>query len=302
MITLALFGGAAVGLGVWLLVDALVPRRRPLGEALAALQPRSELASIVPVVPPQGRLGHIVEARLRQWAERLMPAAVGSVASSLGTDLRVLDRTAEDHVIVKMLSAIGGLLLPGLVVGLLVAVGVHVPWQPSLAVALACFVLGWLLPDGSVRTEAERRRAEFRSVVATWVDLVAVALDAGAGVEEAVTSAARAGSGWAFAHLGRALETTRFGAETAWEALGRLGDELGVVELTEISASVGLAGTAGAPVRASLAARAEAMRAAQLVEADARAKRATDLMDFPVVVIGFGFVVFIGYAALAAIK
>jgi len=64
----------------------------------------------------------------------------------------------------------------------------------------------------------------------------------------------------AFAYLRRALDGARLARETPWSALGRLGTELGIGELSELAASVSLAGTEGAKVRASLAAKAASLR------------------------------------------
>ena len=50
--------------------------------------------------------------------------------------------------------------------------------------------------------------------------------------------------------------------EPPWPGLDRLGTELGVPELNELAASVTLAGDEGARVRASIAAKARAMRSA----------------------------------------
>jgi Flp pilus assembly protein TadB len=80
-----------------------------------------------------------------------------------------------------------------------------------------------------------------------------------------------------------------------------LGERLEVSELTELAASVSLAGTHGARIRASLAAKADALRGHQQAEVEAEAEAATERMTIPVAVLLFGFLVFIAYPALIQI-
>jgi hypothetical protein len=80
--------------------------------------------------------------------------------------------------------------------------------------------------------------------------------------------------------------------------LERLGNELGVAELGELAASVGLAGAEGAKVRASLGAKAASLRSHQLAEAETTAQTATEKMSLPVVLLFAGFLCFIGYPAI----
>ena len=102
--------------------------------------------------------------------------------------------------------------------------------------------------------------------------------------------------------LRAALAASRVVREPPWAGLGRLGAELDVPELEELAAGVSLADTEGALVRASLAARAESLRAHQLAEAEAEAASATERMSFPVALLGLGFFVFIAYPAVTAVQ
>ena len=72
-------------------------------------------------------------------------------------------------------------------------------------------------------------------------------------------------------------------------------------QLSELAASVSLAGTEGARVRASLAAKAAALRTRELTDAEGDAQAATERMSLPVVMLFIGFLVFIGYPALASV-
>ncbi|MDQ2792010.1 MAG: type II secretion system F family protein, partial [Actinomycetota bacterium] len=134
-----------------------------------------------------------------------------------------------------------------------------------------------------------------------YLNLVRVTLAGGAGVEGALWDAASIGRGPAFAQIRRALNTARLTRTTPWAALRSLGEELDIAELAELSASVSLAGTEGAKVRASLAAKAAAMRTRELTDAEGDAHSATERMSLPVVVLFGGFLVFLGYPALATV-
>ena len=82
-------------------------------------------------------------------------------------------------------------------------------------------------------------------------------------------------------------------------SLGRLGEELGIDELGELAASAALAGTEGAKVRSSLAAKAASLRSHQLAEAETDAQASTERMSLPVVLLFAGFLIFVGYPAVA---
>lgn len=302
MVTLMLLAGACSGAGVWLVGLGLRPPRVPLATALAALQSPATVAALPPPPDMERDPWDALGEPLVRVLGRLVPALTGVPSPSLRADLRVLERSPQHHLCQKALTALAGWFLPILVAGALLAGGAAVPVTPFVVAALAGLVGGWFVPDGSVRTEAAARRSrEFEPALATFVDLVAIALAAGAGIEEGLDEAARTGTGWAFAELSRALAATRYTSLTPWQALTQLGEELGVVELREIGASVGLAGQEGAPVRRSLAARAESMRERRRVAADATSRRATDLMSFPVVLLAVAFMAFLAYPSLSRV-
>ncbi|HEX8864351.1 MAG TPA: type II secretion system F family protein, partial [Lentzea sp.] len=148
---------------------------------------------------------------------------------------------------------------------------------------------------------AARLRIGFRHALSSFLDLVWITLSGGAGVDSALNDSAAIGRGWAFTHIQRALDTARLTRTTPWAALRQLGEEIGVTELAELAASVSLAGTEGAKVRASLAAKATALRARQLTDAEGEAQSATERMALPVMALFLGFLGFITYPALTQV-
>ena len=83
--------------------------------------------------------------------------------------------------------------------------------------------------------------------------------------------------------------------------LGQLGEELRVPALVELSASIALAGSEGAKVRSSIATKADTLRATELAEAETEAQAATERMAIPTVMLLLGFVLLVGYPAVAAV-
>jgi Flp pilus assembly protein TadB len=291
----ALVLGAGTGFGLWLVVRGLFPPRPSLADALAQLK---RVPQAAPVLAPGAEGG--VAARVgRPVAELLSRTGAGwMVPGRVRQDLAVLDRSAERHLAEKVTLALVGLLLVPAFVALAALDGAHVPLALPLWGALVLGVCGFVIPDLGIHADANRRRRDFRHALSSFLDLVVVALAGGGGVEGALADAAGVGAGWPFAYLRRALDQGRLAREAPWAALGRLGAELGVGELSELAASVALAGTEGAKVRASLAAKATSLRTHQLAEAETADQAASERMSLPVVLLFAGFLFFIGFPAV----
>ena len=202
------------------------------------------------------------------------------------------------HLAEKATLALTGMLLPPLVHLVLVVAGVGLGWQIGLVASILLAAGGFFLPDVHVRREAEQRRSTFRHALSAYLNLIRVLLAGGAGIDGALQFAVGVGKGWAFDQLRRALVTAKLTRTTPWSALRQLGAELGVQPLTELAASVSLAGTEGARVRASLAAKAAALRTRELTLVEGDAQAATERMSVPVVVLCAGFLIFIGFPAV----
>jgi tight adherence protein C len=293
--TVALLCGASVGAGVWLVVRGLYPPRPSLAESLAQLRRLPAPAPIVNVEVDVGfsaRLGRpLADVLARGGPSWLCPAWVRR-------DLAVLGRSPERHLAEKVTLGLVGFLCVPATAALLALGGVRLSLTIPVWGSLVGMTFGFFAPDLGIRADAARRRRDFRHALSSFLDLVVVALAGGGGVETALSDAASVGSGWAFASIRRALEESRLARQNPWVALGRLGQELGVDELSELAASVALAGTEGAKVRASLAAKAASLRTHELAEAETADQAATERMSLPVVLLFAGFLLFLGYPAV----
>ncbi len=157
------------------------------------------------------------------------------------------------------------------------------------------------MPDVVLRDEAEKRRRAFRHALSSYLDLVNVLLAGGAGIETALYAAADAGDGWGYQTIRAELRRARLTGQSPWDTFAQLDERLGINELAELAASVSLAGSHGARIRASLAAKADTLRGHQVAEAEAAAEAATERMTVPVAVLLFGFLVFIASPAVVQI-
>ncbi|SEB46195.1 Flp pilus assembly protein TadB [Amycolatopsis tolypomycina] len=287
----ALLLGAGAGVGWWLLLTWILPVRPALHDRLAQLRTRTPAAPIVVADDASWAI-----AWVRMFAPGLRK--LGLPGARIEADLRITGRGTDTHLAAKALLTIAGLLTPWLLQALLALGELSLDVEVPLLAGLVLAALGFLTPDLDVRAKATRLRREFRDALSAFLDLVGITLAGGAGVEAALGDASAVGAGPAFEAIRRALRTAQLTRTTPWTTLRRLGEELDITELAELAASISLAGTEGARVRASLAAKAQALRTHQVTDAETDAQAATERMALPVTVLFLGFLGFIAYPAV----
>lgn len=216
-------------------------------------------------------------------------------------DLRICGTTPAEHLAQRVSVALIALLWAPTTAALVAAAGVNVPWVLPMWASLMLAPIGFLFPSLSLKAKARSRRRAFRHAFSSFLDVVSVSLAGGRGVDGALNDASEAGSGWAFDALSDCLMQSRLRGETPWTGLARLGEELQVRELQELAASANLAGSEGARVRASIAAKAKALRLRGLTDIEAAAQSASERMSIPIVGLMFGFVLFLGYPAVMTV-
>ena len=284
--TVPLLLGATAGIGLWLTLTAIRPAPAPLAEVLAALS--------TPTRPDSETAGRVARFGLR------LAAALGVRTPERDQQLALAGRTPEMWARDKVVGALVGLAVPLVVWAALAAVGVRLP--PVMAVvALAGAAAGWVWPDLRLREQVTRRRKDFTYALSAYLDLVNVILAGGGGIETALIAAADAGDGWAFARLRYALHRARRINQPLWTAFDDLGAELGIGELRDLASAIGLAGAQGARIRASLAVKADTLRAHLVAETEAAAEATTERMNLPTAVLLLGFLLFIVFPAVTAI-
>ncbi|MFJ1650435.1 type II secretion system F family protein [Streptomyces sp. NPDC088337] len=298
-LTMPVVVGAVLGLGVYALVRALMPSRRSAVAQVARIdamrargaayetrhQAREETGRLGAVRAQVG--ARIAEFYLQQgWEQR-----------SLRADLAVLERSWERFLATKVLLSVAGLFFGPLLFAVVYTMGLGRSPVIPVWMALLCAALFFFLPDLEIRRDAADKRRDLRRVIGAYLDLVSMSLAGGRGLPEALMAAAEVSDGWANQRIRNALADARITGISQWQALGQLGEELGVEELKDLSASLALVADDGAKVRESLASRAETMRHRELAEIEGSAGEKSQSMLVAQLLLCAGFLVFLIYPA-----
>ncbi|MEV8309920.1 type II secretion system F family protein [Streptomyces flavidovirens] len=290
--------GAVFGLGIFALVRALMPSRQSAVARVAqidALRARGAHAGRAAVQEDTGkfastrsRIGMRVSEFYRQqgWEQR-----------SLRADLNVLERSWENFLATKMLLGVAGLFFGPFLFAIGWSLGFGSSPMIPVWLALVCGAGFFMLPDLEVRRDAADKRRDLRRVIGAYLDLVAMNLAGGRGLPEALMTAADVSDGWALRRIRGTLADARITGTSQWQALGGLGDELGIEELKDLSASLALVADDGAKVRESLASRAETMRHRELAEIEGSAGEKSQSMLVAQLLLCAGFLVFLIFPA-----
>lgn len=285
--------GGAVGLGVFALIRALMPSKHSSVSTVAqidALRAAGPTSGPVATEPTdiRGRIGQrVAQFYLQQgWEQR-----------SLRADLAVLDRTWEAFLATKIILAAAGLIFGPMLFAVVWQLGMGSNPVIPVWMALLCGGLFFVLPDVEVRRDAVDKRKDLRRVIGAYLDLVSMNLAGGRGLPEALMAAAEISDGWALMKIRNCLADARITGTSQWVALGRLGEELGVEELQDLSVTLGLVADDGAKVRESLASRAETMRHRELSEIEGAAGEKSQSMLVAQLLLCAGFLVFLIFPA-----
>lgn len=298
-LTMPVVLGAVIGLGIHLLIRALMPTRRSALSQIARIDAMRAQGTAHESAhaaardtgrfgPLRAELGERIAEFYRQqgWEQR-----------SLRADLAVLGRSWEMFLATKVLLAVTGLFFGPFLFVVVWQLGFSRSPVVPVWLALLCAVLFFLLPDVEVRRDAAEKRRDLRRVIGAYLDLVSMSLAGGRGLPEALTAAAEVSDGWATRRIRSALAHARITGISQWQALGELGEELGVEELKDLSASLALVADDGAKVRESLASRAETMRHRELAEIEGSAGEKSQSMLVAQLLLCAGFLVFLIYPA-----
>nr|WP_246283839.1 type II secretion system F family protein [Nocardioides perillae] len=223
-----------------------------------------------------------------------------SLPRTLGAALSLVGQSQEMFLARSLVGALLGFLVPVLALAPVTALGFVAPVVPLWLMLIGAAV-GTLVPYADVVRAAESRRRDFRYVVSSFLDLVAMNLAGGRGVPEALQAAASISDGWAMVRIRDTLEAARLQGTTPWAALGQLGEELDVDELRDLAAALALVAEDGAKVRDSLTARAASMRKRELADAEGRAAARSQSMLVAQLLLCVGFLLFLTYPAVARV-
>ena len=300
--TYQVLAGSLVGLGLFMLIRALIPSKPDAFSSVARIDALRQQQTLYPSAaeqePPRrldklkNDLGiQLTEFYLRQgWQIR-----------SVRADLAMLDRTVESFLATKvLLAAFGAVFGPFVFLGLW-EIGINLPVAVPVWLALLFTAVFFFLPDLEIKGQAQEKRRDFRRVLGAYLDLVAMNLAGGRGLPEALMTASEISDGWALRRIRNTLTNARVTGISQWTALSRLGDDLNVDELKDLGAALALVAEDGAKVRESLAARAETMRHREMSEIEGSAGAKSQSMLIAQMLLCAGFMVFLLYPAVSRV-
>jgi tight adherence protein C len=300
----ALLYGAVVGLGLYALVRVWLRPRPGVATLLHRIDAGSK--SMTPhttTALEQTRTGAL-DSAWHRFADRLevLSAERGWRLGRVRQDLALMNRTTGAFLASKVAYGLGFLVLAPILWAVLRFAGASVPPAVPAAAALLFALFGFFLPDLALRSEAEKRRNEFRRVVGIFLDLVAMNLAGGRGLPEALLTASTISEHWALVRIRQALANARLFGTTPWAALGDLGGDIGVDELRDMSSALVLAADDGAKIRRSLSARAATLRRREMADVEGEAGEKSESMLVAQLVICLGFLVFLAYPAVSQLS
>jgi len=255
--------------GMWILVTAMVQRTPSLARMSHHL----------------ARSPEVVRGSTGSWARLGRPLVRRvTLSPAVVADLRLVRRPADVHVAYIVVAGMAGLFVPSAALLLaqgvgLVSGGVMMP----LIVALGGAVAPPLVVHNTMRAAAASERNDLRHQLSAYLDVVTMLLAGNVGNEGALRQAAQAGDGRLFVELRKRILVAETSNRSLVSALARLGDDLDLVELQQISASAALAASSGAPVAKSLAAKCATLRSALSAEQETDARLRTGKITVPLV-------------------
>jgi tight adherence protein C len=299
---LVMLVGALAGGGVFLLVTVLQGTTASGAAGVAQIDARRNRGRLQAGLTADRR--HLDESvRMRKVGAELRRAMAHrgvNLPSSMTANLGIIGQSVETFLARTLVFALLGIFLPFLILGPAILVGAFSPTIP-LWLTLIGAVIGATVPYGQLARQADVRRRDFRHVVSSFLDLVAMNLAGGRGVPEALQSATSISDSWAMVRIRDTLQAARLQGTTPWAALGQLGDEVDVDELRDLSAALALVAEDGAKVRDSLSARAGSMRRKELADAEGRAAARSQSMLVAQLLLCVGFLLFLTYPAVARV-
>jgi tight adherence protein C len=231
--------------------------------------------------------------RLAALALRLNPKAS---AEAIGPRLIAAGLSARINT-TQFLALKGGLTIGGVVAGLLAGVAV----APLIGIMLvpAFGALGLILPDMILNVRIRGRRERIRSELPDALDLLAVSVEAGLGLDGAVAKLTEHMNGALVDEFALTLGEMRIG-ETRHDALKKMAERVPAPEVAAFVRSVIQADQLGISLGRILRVQASDSRLRRQAAAEERAMKAPIKMLFPTAIFIFPamFVVILGPALL----
>jgi tight adherence protein C len=294
--------GVGVAIAVLALARALDAVLTSPDRVLARLRPAGRAGLVA--APADGPFGGALSRGLRPLATLVDPAAAQS-SSALRLELTRAGyrgaHAAETFVLFKLLLA---LLLPAVFV--VVNARLDEPLRYGYVVAVFLAAAGFYGPNAWLRSRVRRRQTAIERGLPDGLDLLVTCVEAGLGIDAALTRVARELQLSAPILAGELLLTTlelQAGLSRA-EAFRRLSDRTGVEELKALAATLVQTEIFGTSLSRALRVHADGMRTRRMQRAEERAAMVAVKLTLPLVfcILPSLFVVVIGPAAVNIAK
>ena len=299
MTWIALACGLAVAGGFWMLLNSV--RRTP--PSLVAL-PVGQRVGVS--VAARRQAGSEVGSRLNRSGSFqrsvLSGSARWSIYRDLAADLRVVDYSIEYLIYSQIVTTLAGFIGPLLImIMFLPLAGITVPPVAALLLCVAGAAIGYYLPLYSLRQDALARRREFAAALSHYVSFVDVMVSGGNSIDSSFEFAAELGEGWVWDELRFAIASAASATLAPYRALHELGDELGVVELANLSRRLEQTQSTGAAIGPALRSLANSLAKDQARQVKVADDEVTEKMTFPLMIVLCSLLTFFGIAAVTAI-
>lgn len=297
----ALVSGAAIGLGVWLLLSwVLVPERVSLKDALqldrsiaSAAMREQESLLLDDTSSTRGRLsdlGRRIEDRLAGW--RL---------ATPDEDLALIEWTRGRYLLVRVALTLAAVLVGPLFWVMFnlggAPIGLTVP--QGLSLLLGLFV--WYAMGVWVTGQAAQRRMEMREALVSYLTVLALYRASGEGMVSAMQQAAAASDAWTYRRIDARLSASLRAGLSPQDGLRQLGRELQINELGDVADIAATASLEGAGVFTTLLARADALRNQMQSDAESTAAAKSVRMGVPKALLVMTGVAFLMYPLIIGI-
>lgn len=282
---IAFIPGALIGVAVALLLLGLAPRSVHAGDVLDRID-AGAAQQAAPAAAADTAAATSAKVRIGTWLESHLPDVAGFRAPKAELDL--LDIPVHDFFYTKFLYAVTGLLLPFIFTVMVTAIAAAtgqlylLPFAGfPLIFSLIFALVFWIVPDSQVRAKAAARRREFTRFVTTYLELVAVSLLGNTTADSALASAAAVSDSWVFQRIRREYAIADITRGSKWQALERLGENVGVPALTEMARVMRMS-EAQVSVRDQLRAACDKLRNQVVTDDGVAAERVSNSMQLPI--------------------
>ncbi len=287
----------AVGTGGWLLIGALRPNPPRLAGAAGPQRVGVSVAARRQASPEMGQ-------RLDSRGRGLQSTGLADLGlyRDLGRDIRVVDYGVETVLYHQIISAIAGLALPLIIFLVILPLGgLTTPPLVAVLLAVAFAAGGFYLPIHTLRRDASARRREFGAGLAHYLSFVDVMVSGGNSIDAAFEFSAELGQGWMWDELRFAISSASSATLAPYQALHDLGNELGVVELTNLARRLEQTQSTGSAIGPALRSLADSLTRDQARQVKIADDEVTEKMTFPLMVVLCSLLTFFGIAAVTAI-